>query len=185
MEGLTVRLEAVPTEWDEPAQPHPVATAPESVGGARRARDLPEAKQLVELGYHLMDPDAVRMVLLTALWPPEHRTWVPDRTERTERRWRSDGWTDTQPLSDETRNTVDDEVDDVLRAAGVSPRPRGRLWFVRLPRGRKSVARYQASLQRRVDRAGVPDDGPGPDWAALVRDLIAEDFAPGSGRGHR
>jgi hypothetical protein len=64
----------VPTDWDEPARAHAVAAATESVGGARRARDLPEVKQFVELGYHLMDPDAVRLVLLTALWPPEHRT---------------------------------------------------------------------------------------------------------------
>jgi hypothetical protein len=114
-------------EWDEPASPYDVAIR----GRARRhARDLSEVRELRASGWHLMDPGLNRQVVLTAVWPADHRIWIPDRTNRVERRYVQypDGTTKewSVPVTDEMRAEVESEMNADLATYGLPPRPPGR-----------------------------------------------------------
>ena len=163
-------------DWNEPQSAYVV-----DLGLTGRARTRPpsevlESKYLTERGYHLVDPDSVRLALLTAIWPPEQRVWIYDRRSRVERWWRDDGSAQNRPLSEEHRREIEGDINSVLARAGLAPRPAGRLWFVRLPTGRRNLARYQMALAKRVERSGISDREPGPQWAECTKLLILQDF---------
>lgn len=89
---------------------------------------------MAELGWELA-PGVPAWVFLPYIWPPDARTWVPDRSMR----WEIDTALDAggqvttvecRPLSEEELEVQERDAAADLAAAGIPPRPRGRLWLV-------------------------------------------------------
>ena len=96
--------------------------------------DLPEVAALVAAGWHPLPTglEGGEVALLPAVWPPEHRTWVPDRLPRFG--FVSYGGEDF--FVEPARESADHEHWELARTArsvGLAPPPLGRLWLLRSP----------------------------------------------------
>lgn len=95
------------------------------------AGELPEVQQLADRGWRAA-PDAPYWLFLPAVWPAEHRCWLPDRLPRVS--VASDG-TDRVivPWTEEVAEDLYAETVAEARGAGLPAPPRGRLWLLRSP----------------------------------------------------
>ena len=99
-----------------------------------RVDELPEVQALAADGWRPLH-GAPLYALLPAAWPPEHRTWVPDRLPRIAMR----GGTTASYLSSivpqphEHDEMQYEDVDGEAAAAGLPTPPRDRIWLVRSP----------------------------------------------------
>jgi len=169
--------EAAERVWLLDSPPHELVreTPGDPVSGPRQ--DLPEVRALREEGWHLLDPDVVADAIVAAVWPTGRRTWVPDRAVPTETLWREDGSELQRPWNDRLRDDIESDVNGTLEAAGLPPRPRGRLWFVTLPKGQRDLNRYLAGIRRRGQRAGLSGRSNDPQWADFLKRTVEADFA--------
>ncbi|MET9958812.1 DUF5956 family protein [Streptomyces sp. NPDC006326] len=121
-------------DWDEAGAPHPLARR--RAGRSEQEPDrLPEVRELEVLGWEPA-PEDLLWVFLPYVWPPEHRTWVPDRSTRWAVETRLDGHghvtgVECAPLPEPDVHQLDREPEEVLAALGLPPRPPGRLWLLR------------------------------------------------------
>jgi hypothetical protein len=94
--------------------------------------ELPEVRQLSVDGWDLA-PDAPVWAFLPSVWPVQDRTWINDRATR----WytelndgiekRTAAWDPQEYL------VVDRDFNELCLRAGVGPRPKGRIWLLRVP----------------------------------------------------
>jgi hypothetical protein len=130
-------------DWglDQPA--NPAARPGEGVQDIEPGQ-LPEVRVLSAEGWQLA-PDAPVLAFLPAVWPPELRTWVPDRSTRHEQRFEQHPVnlaiysTATVSATPAAREEAEADIDELLAAAGAPGRPRGRLWLLKPPQGYGSV----------------------------------------------
>lgn len=95
------------------------------------AQELPEVQQLMGQGWQPLD-GAPLFCLLPAAWPPDHRTWVPDRLPRIGMGATTDSyWGAFVPLPDDS--DLDEHIVDNARRAGLPDPPSGRIWLLRSP----------------------------------------------------
>jgi len=103
--------------------------------------DLPELTELVDAGWHALPTGWVghETALLPAVWPREHRTWVPDRLPRFVAVSYGADETYLEP-SHENPAHERWQLARSARAVGMPPPPHGRLWLLRSPWTDMSVA---------------------------------------------
>lgn len=152
-EGRTLRLE--PGErWVFPA-----------------ASELPEVQQLAVRGWHPA-PDAPYWHFLPAVWPGEHRCWLPDRLPRVSVVSNgTDGvivpW--TEELAEEQYAQTVAEA----REAGLPAPPRGRLWLLRSPWPSIGFAVALRVIDSFTQPSGAPRPGEDRRRVAAVRQVLS------------
>ncbi|MER5312615.1 DUF5956 family protein [Streptomyces sp. NPDC002773] len=120
--------------WDVSGRPHQLAVRRSGPSELEPER-LPEVRELAELGWFLA-PEAPMWVFLPYVWPRNARTWVPDRSTC----WEIDTTFDAagqllgvecRPVSAAEKEVQERDAAADLDAAGIPPRPSGRLWLLR------------------------------------------------------
>lgn len=94
--------------------------------------DLPEVQALSEYGFRPL-AEAPTFRGLPAIWPVEHRCWVPDRLPRVFFRYCAGSRGEVAPWGQQDRVEHYDDYDRDAAECGVPPPPRYRLWLVRTP----------------------------------------------------
>lgn len=91
--------------------------------------ELPEVQALIAQGWRLA-PEAPVWSFLPAVWPKEHRTWVPDRAlhlcvvvEGSVAR--------TEQLTRAELDELDADAAQLCARAGIASRPPRRIWLLR------------------------------------------------------
>ena len=93
--------------------------------------DLPEVQALAEQGWQPVSASPETR-LLPAVWPSEHRCWVPDRLPPVMLAMTEDRvW--LEPVPESRLAEWEDEVTAEAAAAGLPPRPAGRIWLLPSP----------------------------------------------------
>lgn len=120
-------------------------------------------RELAELGWELA-PEAPMWVFLPYVWPPDTRTWVPDRSTRREVATTLDSSghmtaVECRPLPAEESETQERGAATDLTAVGIPPRPRGRLWLLR-PVGDFDELDSRRACQARQFASGVSPPAP-------------------------
>jgi hypothetical protein len=135
------------------------------------AEELPEVQALVLDGWSPLGEDPMTR-LLPAVWPPQHRCWVPDRLPRLSM---SASPPDPQEIGTVWSPMVTGEVaEDMVPAGaecGLPAPPPGRLWLLRSPWPTLGLETVLAILGRRREDRGLDLDP-----CALVeaaRDLLS------------
>lgn len=141
--------------------------------------ELPEVRALLDAGWQLA-PDAPVWAFLPAVWPPEHRTWVFDRSTRTciETIETASGRTSrVVPWTKADYAEVDTDLGALCTDAGVPARPRGRLWLLRTHAGTS----LSDVLERAIREVQASGDGfrPSPRLTAATRKVIDQICATG------
>lgn len=111
--------------------------------------ELPEVQELLGHGWHVLGGELMFMAL-PAVWPAEHRCWLPDRLPRASISSCTGGIRRVEPRSLEDRDEHDAEWAEIAASAGVPAPPRGRIWLLRSPW--PSLA-YEVVLSILEDRA--------------------------------
>ena len=134
------------------------------------AEELPEVQVLAADGWRPLGQDPMT-VLLPAVWPAQHRCWVPDRLPRMstsvclpDLRQRVQGWSE---------RVMADAAAEVAAAAaecGLPAPPLGRLWLLRSPWPSLGLDVVLAMLHQRRDEL---DLGWGSCWVIqAARELL-------------
>ncbi|HEU4676492.1 MAG TPA: hypothetical protein VFS29_10910 [Motilibacteraceae bacterium] len=141
--------------------------------------DLPEVQALAAEGWRVLE-DAPFLAPLPALWPREHRCWLPDRLPRVSiRMWHSPHLPPTRqrreivPWDEHGRAQMWTDWCLVCAQAGVPDPPPGRLWLARSPWPAVGVEVVVWMLARRADERGLLLDHTAMTEAA--RELFAWD----------
>ncbi|MGP3951543.1 DUF5956 family protein [Streptomyces sp. 7N604] len=149
-------------DWGWNEEPHPLAKGhPDNAD--LEVNQLPEIIALHEQGwYSRLGP---RWQFLPCIWPPQHRTWVPNRS--THYAWQKciDYSIDPQgtPLPRQRIRWTpallgawEEEANAELEDIGVPvPRPIGRIWFLRPFAGFAAVEEMVRHLDRITESRGV------------------------------
>jgi Family of unknown function (DUF5956) len=151
-----------PYDWGLDQAARSAADTAEEIDPAAHlsAEQLPEVRRLLADGWTLA-PDAPMFAFLPAVWPADRRTWVPDRSAHVEQRSVVTATTGrvrahhTVPVSPAARAEAEDDVDALLAEAGITGRPRGRLWLLKPPPGYASVDAVLDEVGRRAAAAGL------------------------------
>lgn len=96
-----------------------------------RAEELPEVRSLAARGFRPLGTAPLHCCL-PAVWPEQHRCWVPDRLPKVS--VGGDGsptW--IEPWDEQTRQEMAADIDREAAACGLPDPPRGRLWLLRSP----------------------------------------------------
>jgi hypothetical protein len=119
--------------------------------------ELPEVAALERAGWMALD-GAPYYALLPAVWPPEHRCWVPDRRPRVMARIDpATGHAITvAPWTAADEDDEDETLAAEAAAIGLPPPPRGRIWLLRSPVPGHGTREVLADLHRRVVERGLP-----------------------------
>ncbi len=117
-------------------------TAPLS---ALEAHDLPEVLQAAEQGFEPA-PEAPVWCYLPAVWPPEARAWVRDRSTYYLTETCVGQEPRRRPWSFFEHFDFEEDTNRLLAECGVSARPTGRLWLLRPPDGYEAVAQVLGFL---------------------------------------
>jgi len=143
--------------------------------------DLPEVQALMAGGWEPLE-GAPLFSNLPAVWPAEHRCWVPDRLPRLVRlwdgaRWRARPWDGDLFARDAAERAAS------ARACGLEPPPDGRLWLLRSPWPTIGVDVVLHLIARRADELGLDLTTEGftaaaPELLARSEDEIWEWWAP-------
>ena len=96
------------------------------------AHELPEVLKARDEGWFLAS-DAPMWAFLPAVWPAEHRRWLPDRSIRWTRISCSGAPSTDVPWSAWDYFEHERDINELLTASSVPPRPAGRLWLLRTP----------------------------------------------------
>ncbi len=136
--------------------------------GFPSAEELPEVAALVRSGWFALD-GAPLHACLPAVWPGEHRCWVPDRLPQV--RHRFDGqrrW--VEPWSPQDRTEAREHVVTIADECGLPPPPFGRIWLIRSPWPSIAVEVLLHLIGRRCDQRELPllPDG----FTAAARELV-------------
>ena len=127
-------------------------------------------------------PDAPVWAFLPAVWPAEHRCWVPEPT-RIVSTWIQDRDQEPRRLPDRPWTAEEHEEHEAdtnadLERIGVPPRPANRLWYLRLPKWATDLDDLLGQLGSAAEASGA---GPGEDdFAQAVTRHIRERFGDGA-----
>ena len=121
---------------------------------AMLAHELPEVVGARDEGWFLA-PDAPMWAFLPAVWPPEHRRWLEDRSIRWTRISCSGAPSTTVPWSAWGYFEHERDTNDLLTASSVPPRPAGRLWLLRVPEVLRDLDSTMDSLAEGAVQAGI------------------------------
>lgn len=160
-------------DWGLDQPPHEMAPSDGRQSPAI-AEDLPEVRQLLGQGWHLL-PEAPMWVFLPAVWPMHSRAWVPDRSTRYFEEWVNGRSTGRRPWTEEIRDAVERDLNEGLRRAGLPPRPANRLWLVRLPDGFTTLEELLHELIFAAEQRGV-DTTLTPEFSSAVQDHLRQLF---------
>lgn len=160
-------------DWGLDQPPHEMAPSDGRQSPAI-AEDLPEVRQLLGQGWHLL-PEAPMWVFLPAVWPMHSRAWVPDRSTRYFEEWVNGRSTGRRPWTEEIRDAVERDLNEGLRRAGLPPRPANRLWLVRLPDGFTTLDELLHELIFAAEQRGV-DTTLTPEFSSAVQDHLRQLF---------
>ncbi|WP_076260995.1 hypothetical protein [Intrasporangium flavum] len=131
-------LEPLPPVFAEIVEAFEVGDSISVPGGPDGPRpgvdDLPEVAALVAAGWHPLPAGMAgeELALLPAVWPSEHRTWVPDRLPR----FGLVSYGGDDFFVEPARESAEHEHWQLARTArslGLPVPPRGRLWLLRSP----------------------------------------------------
>ncbi|MFI7517733.1 DUF5956 family protein [Micromonospora echinofusca] len=143
---------------DQPPDPAAARAADTDTDGLT-PEQLPEVRELTARGWQLA-PDAPMLVSSPRCGL---RSCVPGcRTGQPATR---SSW--------ESRNEVENDNDALLADAGITGRPRGRLWLLKPPPGFTSVDDFLAELGRRADAAGI-GGACSPEYVRFTRDVLRD-----------
>ena len=126
------------------------------------AEELPEVAALAGDRWRPLEP-APLYCLLPAVWPAEHRCWVPDRLPKVVLQQRQDGTLWMLPAAqhpDESAGRL--EAAEAV-AAGLVPPPAGRIWLLRSPWPWLGLSVVLSLIWRRAQQSGP---------ASLPHDLV-------------
>ena len=121
---------------------------------AMLAHELPEVLEARDEGWFLTS-DAPMWAFLPAVWPAAHRRWIPDRSIRWARMSCAGGPTTDMPWSAWDYVEHERDINDLLTASSVPPRPAGRLWLLRTPRAFRDLDSTIDSLAKSALRAEI------------------------------
>ncbi|MQA09892.1 MAG: hypothetical protein GEU98_15335 [Pseudonocardiaceae bacterium] len=169
-------------DWglDEPAHP----SAQHMHGEQRRPErpaELPEVVRLTEGGWFLA-PEAPLWAFLPAVWPRHGRTWFPDvATRYLVESWSSPNSSShtsrTRPWPDEVYAEVEADSNTLMAEAGIAPRPRGRLWLLHPPAGRRTLDAVLEAITERAYRQNIAPSGGDPVFIEFVATELRTMFA--------
>lgn len=97
-----------------------------------RAVELPEVQSLAAEGWRPLEP-ADAFICLPAVWPAEHRCWVPDRLPRVSSAFCMGGAHRIVPWDAGDRTWIAEERTARVAECGFPPEPTGRIWLLRSP----------------------------------------------------
>lgn len=118
------------------------------------AEELPEVRALAGERWRPLEP-APLYWCLPAVWPPDHRCWVPDRLPRLSRGFQgAHRW--LEPWAEETDKKMHADLVAEAAVCGLPEPPRGRLWLVRSPWPSLGVRVVLHLLARRCVERGLP-----------------------------
>lgn len=116
---------------------------------------LPEIQAAMPEGFE-PEPEGLLWCFLPAIWPPDARTWVPDRRVRYMRRFCYDDAKPRRiPWSAATYFEIEQDINVCLSGAGIGSRPSGRIWLLKPAPGFKSLEPMLAGLAHSADAAGL------------------------------
>lgn len=121
--------------------------------GAPRPEELPEVAALAERGWLPLGDD-LDLACLPAVWPREHRCWVPDRLPKV---YVGDGW--VQPWTEDDLKDIASDYRHMVTACGLLPRPPGRLWLVRSPWPEVTAREVLDAVYLRLAERDLSDEG--------------------------
>jgi hypothetical protein len=119
------------------------------------AEELPEVRVLTDAGWRPLER-APLYWCLPAVWPAEHRCWVPDRLPKISQGF--DGrrtW--LEPWDMAMRQSTYADLTEEAARCGLPAPPVGRLWLVRSPWASIGVQVVLWLLARRCEQRGLPD----------------------------
>ncbi len=122
------------------------------------AADLTEVHMLADLGWSVA-PSEPWLAFLPAVWPAEHRGWIPNRVPRV---WTCAGEPPTlaPPTEDDLRmeEEIEEDYPANLEGTGIPVPPLGRIWLLRSPFDGITITEIAAVLESvAVERAGGED----------------------------
>lgn len=91
-------------------------------------RELPEVAAAQQQGWTALPPDLAWAAWIPAVWPAQHRAWLPDRLPRVQR--------DSGSVARLNPHWWQDERDEAVATCarvGLPAPPVGRIWLVRSP----------------------------------------------------
>lgn len=136
------------------------------------AAELPEVRALSAHGWRPLD-EAWPRPILPAVWPAEHRCWVPDRLPRISQCFDGRGqW--LQPWNEDDQDNALADAAELASEAGLPAPPAGRLWLLRSPWSSLGLTVSLSLVMRRGEELS-PDQARG-DLTRLVdaaRDLLS------------
>ncbi len=129
-------------------------------------------------------PDAPVWAFLPAVWPPEHRCWVEDRSVRYVRVTCTGAPPVSIPWSAWDHVEGERDVNELLVESGVPPRPAGRVWLLRPPPGWPDLDTVLRSVTGAADAAGV-EGACSPPFVAVTVEVLRSRDPTSSGRSPR
>lgn len=115
----------------------------------RARHELPEVAEQEEGGFLLLD-DSFMFSYAPAIWPRAHRRWIQDHSTQYTTMSSPGGPVHRYPWTVWDHAEMERDTNDMLVAAGLEPRPAGRLWLLRPP---ARFADLEAALDELTRRA--------------------------------
>ena len=132
--------------------------------------ELPEVAELMALGWQVVDANDIGLCLLPAVWPGEHRCWLPDRLPKV---FTSFDGTSTRvlPMSMRRHEPYDWEA-EYAEAAGLPRPPQHRVWLLRSPWPWLGQRVVLSLLRGRARQLHGPEASP-PELAGVGAEMLA------------
>lgn len=125
-----------------------------SSGPPRAAHEIREVQEQAVEGFELLD-DSFMSSYAPAIWPREHRRWAQDHSTHFKTVVINDEPASRYPWTVWDHIEIERDYNELLVAAGLPPRPAGRLWLLRPPARLPDLNAALSELTRRAVAAGA------------------------------